>query len=91
MAIILGDLRLKYKDKSSSNTEDLIMDYEDRIHEFFKSFSKTYDGVIFFDAISERVRDRVNAANDERIKKHVKAEEMLSKSQFGWNLYKTSE
>jgi len=83
MAVRLGNLRFKYKDKSSSNTADLIMDYEDRINEFFNSFSDTYDGVLFYDAISKRVRDRVNQENEERIRKHVKAEEMLSKSQFG--------
>ena len=46
MAVRLGNLRFKYKDKSSSNTADLIMDYEDRINEFFNSFSDTYDVVL---------------------------------------------
>ena len=88
MADILGNLRFKYnKTKNglvqNANSTDLIMDYEDRIHEFFKSFSDTYDGVLYFDAISKRVRELDNLENEERIKKHVKAEEMLSKSQFG--------
>ena len=88
MAVRLGNLRFKYKDKSNSNTADLIMDYEDRINEFFNSFSNTYDGVLYFDAISRRVRDLANLENEERIKKHEKALETL---QFGWNLYKSSE
>ena len=95
MAVRLGNLRFKYKDKSSSNTADLIMDYEDRINEFFNSFSDTYDGVLFYDAISKRVRDLVNQENEERIKKHEKALETLGvsndKIQFGWNLHKSSE
>ena len=95
MAVRLGNLRFKYKDKSSSNTADLIMDYEDRINEFFNSFSDTYNSALFYELISEKVRDRANQENEERIKKHEKALETLGvsndKIQFGWNLHKSSE
>jgi len=95
MAIRLGGLRFKYKGKTSVSTADLIMDYENMIHEFFNLSSTYYNDDKFFDAISERFRDLVNQENEERIKKHEKALETLGvsndKIQFGWNLHKSSE
>ena len=83
MADRLGKIRFNNREKTSVNRNDIHIEYENAISDFFKSFSKSYNEDIFFDAILMARLKRKSEANDERIRKHVKAEEMLSKSQFG--------
>jgi len=83
MASRLSRIRFNNREKTSVNRVDLHLEYENAISDFFNSFSNYYDEDTFFDAILIETMALKSDANDERIRKHVKAEEMLSKSQFG--------
>jgi len=64
-------------------TDDASAMYDWQIKKFLEWCNPAFDEDLFDEAVKSFKELKEIRLNDERIKKHVKAEEMLSKSQFG--------